>query len=257
MRRRLAPPLALAAALAGAAPTSAQTSPPTPVPVPARPVLAARLVLCTTGPDAADRAASFMASMPQIASTKRMWMRFDLVERTSQTGWEPVQVPKWGQWERSDPGRPGFIYTKRVEGLPGPGAYRAVVHFRWYGAGSRLLRSAQRTTKACTQPDPRPDLRAGALTAAAGPQAGSTVYQLVVRNAGLGPAGPFDTTLSVAGSPAVTQRLEGLDAGAQQVVSFTAQRCAPGSTLHFALDARDEVVEVVETDNVVDRPCPF
>jgi hypothetical protein len=40
-------------------------------------------------------------------------------------------------------------------------------------------------------------------------------------------------------------------------VTFVAPRCAPGSTLRFALDAEDEVEESVEGDDVVERACPF
>jgi hypothetical protein len=58
--------------------------------------------------------------------------------------------------ERADPGRPGFIYTKRVEGLTGPAVYRAVVRFRWSDADGHVLRRARRVTGGCRQPGPAP-----------------------------------------------------------------------------------------------------
>ena len=257
MRCRVAAPVAVVTVLGtAAAGAHAQAQPPAP-PGP-RPSLAAKLVQCAVGPDAADRSATFTGSMPLIAGAQQMWMRFDLFQRTPGTlRWSRAAVPKWGQWQRSEPGRPGFIYTKRVEGLSGPATYRAVVRFRWYAAQGRLLRSSQRTTRACSEPDPRPDLHAEQLTATAGPEAGSAVYQLVIRNRGLGPAAAFDTTLTVAGQPPVIQRLAGLDAGAEQVLDFTASRCAPGSTVLIEVDARDEVIEADEADDMVTLPCPF
>lgn len=259
MRRRLAAPLAIAAGLAAAAPAAhAQSTAPGGTTAPAKPPLSAKLVQCTTGPDASDRAAVFTGSMPQIAHGQRMWMRFDLYERTPRLSrWTHVGVPTWARWERSQVGVPGFIYTKRVEGLDGPASYRVRVRFRWYSARGRLLRATQRTTAACRQPDPRPDLHAGRLTATDGPRPGTAVYQLVVRNRGLGPAGPFDTTLAVGAQAPLAQRLAGIDAGMQEIVGFTAPRCVPGSSLHIVLDARDEVLEADEADDAVTRACPF
>ncbi|HEU4978401.1 MAG TPA: CARDB domain-containing protein [Solirubrobacteraceae bacterium] len=259
MRRRLAVPFAVAAGLAAAAPAAhAQSTAPGGTTAPARPPLSAKLVQCTTGPDASDRAASFTGSMPQIAHGARMWMRFDLFERTPQLRrWAHVAVPVWARWERSQAGVPGFIYTKRVEGLDGPAAYRVRVRFRWYSVHGRLLRATQRTTRGCRQPDPRPDLHAGRLTGTDGPQPGTAVYQLVVLNRGLGPAGPFDTTLAVGSQAPLTQRIAGIDAGMREIVGFTAQRCAPGSSVRVVLDARDEVLEADEGDDAVTRDCPF
>jgi hypothetical protein len=251
MRRRLAAPLALAALAAAAPAAHAQGA------APPRPPLAARLVQCTTGPDATDRSATFSASMPLIAHAQRMWMRFDLFERSAGGRWSRVAVPKWGQWERSDAGPPGFIFTKRVEGLSGPASYRAAVRFRWYSSHGRLLREVRRVTGACRQPDPRPDLHAGRLTAAAGDQPGVAIYQLVVRNRGIAPASAFDTTLTVAGATPAVTRVSGLDPGMEQIVGFAAPRCAPGSTVRIVLDARHEVDEADEADDTLTRPCPF
>src|SRR3954451_18760987 len=155
--RRLAP-LVCSAAVAivvasAAAPALAQERPH------------ARLVRCTTGATPAARTATFTARMPAAAGTNRMWMRFDLLQRMAgQAEVAAVGVPAWGVWERSERGRTAFIFTKKVRGLRAPGAYRARVRFRWYDARGRIQRRAQRVTRPCRQPDPRPDLRAGALS---------------------------------------------------------------------------------------------
>jgi hypothetical protein len=246
--RRLAPLIAL---LAVAAPAVAQAQ---------APPLRAKVSSCQSGPQLADRTATFTGSMPKITGTKRMWMRFDLQQLIPPaTAYATVKAPGLGVWQKSgSTPSSGFVFTQRVQALAAPGTYKAVVHFRWYGPGGKLLRTAKRTTPTCRQPDQRPDLRAGELVASSGPVPDQATYILAVRNAGRGDAGPFDVGLSVGGIDQPAQRmLSGLDAGAEDTVTFVAPRCAPGSNLRFTLDARGEVAEASEADNVVLRPCPF
>lgn len=223
----------------------------------ARPPLQARLVACTTGAAAAARRATFTASMPAVRGAARMAMRFDLLQRgPGDPAFARVALPAWGLWQRSDPGRTGFIYTRTVRALRAPGAYRAIVRFRWYGADGRVLRRARRLTAICRQPDPRPDLRAGALAAAPGLGAGSVTYLLTVTNAGGGPAGPFAVALTTAGMPQPPVAVDRLPAGESRIVELAGPRCAPGSNVRFVLDAGGAVAEADEADDVVDRPCP-
>jgi hypothetical protein len=222
-----------------------------------RPPLQARLVSCTTGPTASARVAAFTASMPALARTARMWIRFDLLQRMpGEARFATVALPAWGRWERSQVGRAGFIYTKRVRALRAPGAYRARVRFRWYDARGGVQRRAQRVTKTCRQPDPRPDLRAGALAVAPGLGPSSATYLLTVRNAGRGAARPFDVVLSAGGMPQPPVHVDGLAAGATRVVDVPGPLCDVGSTLRFVLDAGAAVAESDEADDVVDRACP-
>jgi hypothetical protein len=246
--RRLATLLCTAAAPLAAAPAAhAQHRPP----------LQARLMGCATGATAAARTAAFTASMPARSGTRRMWIRFDLLQRVpGDAEYAPVALPAWGRWERSQPGRAGFIYTKRVRGLRAPGAYRARVRFRWYDARGRIQRRAARLTQTCRQPDPRPDLRAGALTVAPGLGPATVTYLLAVRNSGGGPAGPFDVVLNAGGMPQPPVRIAGLGAGESRVVSLPGPQCAAGATLRFVLDAGGVVAESGEADDVVDRACP-
>jgi hypothetical protein len=225
------------------------------------PPLRVKLAACQSGPAAAARTATFVGSMPAVKGTKRMWMRFALLARTPPgTRYVAMKVPKLGVWQKSSPGRTssGFVFTQRVQALAAPGAYRALVHFRWYDKAGRLLRSTTRESSTCKQPDQRPDLRAGVLEALRGPQPGQATYQLAVRNDGHMAAGPFDVVLTVAGAEQPAQRvLGGLAPGASFTVTFLAPRCVPGSTLRFELDAEDEVDKSGELDDVVERACPF
>jgi hypothetical protein len=225
------------------------------------PPLRVKLAACQSGPAAADRTASFVGSMPSIAGTKRMWMRFDLYARVAPaTEFSAVKAPKLGVWQKSAAGKvsSGFVFTQRVQGLTAPGSFRAQVRFRWYGKGGKLLRSATRTSATCKQPDQRADLRAGTLDAVRGPGLDQATYQLEVRNDGHTAAGPFDVALTVGGAEQPAQRVSGgVAAGGSATVTFVAPRCVPGSTLRFELDAEDEVEESGELDDVVERACPF
>jgi CARDB len=246
--RRLAAIACLLAPLAAAAAASA---------APQGPPLQARLVACSTGASAAARRATFTASMPAVARAARMAMRFDLLQRMEgDAEFARVGLPAWGRWERSQPGRTGFIWTKTVRALRAPGAYRARVLFRWYDASGRVVRRARRVTPVCRQPDPRPDLRAGALAAAPGLAANSVTYLLSVRNAGRGAAGPFAVALAGAGMPQAPVTVAGLAPGESRVVELAGPRCAPGSTVRFALDPANAIAESDEADDVVDRACP-
>jgi hypothetical protein len=224
------------------------------------PPLRAKLTACQSGPGVGDRTATFTGSMPTIKGTRRMSMRFDLFQRIPPGGdFAAIKVPGLGVWQKSSPGRKsGFVFKQRVQGLAAPGEYKAAVRFRWYGKGGRLLRSTKRETPVCAQPDQRPNLRAGALDAARGPQPDQATYALVVFNDGRTATGPFDVVLNVAGADQSAQRVAaGLAAGGEQTLTFVAPRCQPGSTLRFTLDARREVPESVESDDIVERACPF
>jgi hypothetical protein len=186
-----------------------------------------------------------------------MAIRFDLLQRgPGDAAFARVTLPAWGRWERSEPGRTGFIYTKTVRALRAPGAYRASVRFRWYAPDGRVVRRARRLTRICRQRDPRPDLQAGALTTAPGLGPGTVTYLLTVRNAGHGAAGPFAVRLATAGMPQSPVAVAGLAPGESRVVELAGPRCVPGATVRFVLDPANAVVESDEADDVVDRSCP-
>ncbi|MGZ4267775.1 MAG: CARDB domain-containing protein [Solirubrobacteraceae bacterium] len=239
--RRALPVLPLVLVLALAAPAGAQSSAVVP--------LRASLISCS----AASRTAVFAGSMPAIAGTRVMAMRFDLQSRPDAGAtWAPVRVPGLGIYKRSSSGQTGFVFTQRVQALAAPGVYRAVVRFRWYGRGGHVLRVARRTTGTCTQPDPRPDLRPGLLTATLLPDGQTARYALAVINAGRSDAGGF--AVDVAGMRA---QVPGLSAGEQTTVTVDAPRCAPGTTVAVRVDPAMQVDEADEADDAVQRACPL
>lgn len=223
--------------------------------IPAPPLRAA-LMSCRTGPEPADRYAVFSASMPGSDRAARMWLRFDLyLRRPGHRLWHHLDVPKWGLWQKSAPGVPGLVAAKRVDALAPPASYRAFVRFRWYDDSGRIVRSARRITRVCRQPDPRPDLELGAVSATpAGPE--TARYAVVVRNTGQSAAGPFALALTAGDAEQPATPVDGLAAGDERPVTIEGPRCAPGGTIGIALDPENMVDEVHEPAGPVIRPCP-
>ncbi|HMJ36032.1 MAG TPA: CARDB domain-containing protein [Baekduia sp.] len=217
--------------------------------------LAAKTTACTTGEQETSRAATFTGSMPAVAGTRRMQMRFVLVQRLGETGpFARVEVPGWGSWEKSDPGRPGFVFTKRVAALAAPASYRAQITFRWVDRKGHALRTTTRTTSTCVQPDPRPDLVLGGLDIA--PKgADQAVYTLAVDDDGRAAAGAFTVTIAVDGVLQPPLTLGPLAAGERGHGTIVGARCSAGSTITVTVDSGDAVDESAEDDDTVQRPC--
>ena len=104
---------------------------------------------CASGAFEEDRFAEFTATMPALAGTQRMAMRFSLYERGDR-GWVRLRrVPGFDRWERSERRRSGFVFTKRVEALEVGERYMARVRFRWYDSDGDVQRRATRRSRSC------------------------------------------------------------------------------------------------------------
>ncbi len=227
----------------------AQTADPTD-----RPPLSASVETCATDALPAGRVASFVGSMPTITGDERMRMRFGL-ERLGprDARWRRVRgVPAFGTWETAEPGRAGFVFHKRVEGLLIPASYRVVVHFRWEAAGGRVVRRALRRSGACSQPDLRPNLVPGTLTAIFDARPGLAVYSLVVRNSGRSASGPFRVRVGGAGVA-----VAGIGAQQQRTVLVVSPICLAGTTTLAEVDVDGQVDEARERGNAAARRCPL
>jgi hypothetical protein len=220
--------------------------------------LAAKVADCTTGADDSERAAAFTGSMA-AAGAKRMQMRFLLMQRPGpgpKGTWKKVAIPEWGDWEKADPGRSAFVFTKRIEALTAPAAYRVVITFRWKDAKNHALRTTTRTSPTCEVADPRPDLELAGLDAVAA-GSGRAVYTLAVSNEGHSTAVPFAVTVTVGGVTSDPVIVGPLDAGDRLNAAVGAPRCAAGTTITVTLDVANAVDESDEAGNVVQRPCPL
>jgi hypothetical protein len=109
---------------------------------------------CETGAAVDDRFAVFRASMPADAPAVRLAMNFTLQQRPiGDDSFDEVDdVDTFGVWQKSATGAPGYIASKRVEGLAPGVSYRVVVRYRWYSKTGKVLRTAKRTSAQCRQP---------------------------------------------------------------------------------------------------------
>jgi hypothetical protein len=248
MDRRL---IVAALVLAGAAPAAAHAAP---VAAATPPKLGATLETCTTSPLPVERIASFVGAMPARANAPRMRMRFDLERRrTGERRWRRLRAAGFGVWEHSDPMVAGFVFTKRVTGLPAPASYRARVSFAWLAADGAAVKRASARTRACRQPDLRANLVPGALSAVLDlQQPGMAVYTLVVRNTGRSAAAAFSVLVG-AGSAEVGE----LGPGEERAVPVVAPACLSLLPVVVRVDADRRIDESQERGNGARRPCPL
>ena len=237
--------LAVLALCAWAAPAGAQERLP----------LRATLASCTAGPKSKDRVAVFTASMPALAGTSRMRMRFDLEERSAKRGWRRIEAPRFTGWVRSkSSGASGLVYTKRIERLRQGRTYRSVVRFRWYDEDGRLQKAATRRTAPCEQPDQRPDLRIDGLTVTPLGD-GMARYAITIVNDGLTGADDFTVGLTTPAGDA-TRTVAGLAAGDRTTVEIRLGSCSPTDKVEATADVKDTVDESDERHNRYLTFCP-
>ena len=214
-----------------------------------------RLRACEAALEPSGRVAVFEGRMARAERGQRLQMRFALQVRTpGGAGWRPVAAAGFGTWYTAARNVARWTYEKRVEDLLAPASYRAEVRFRWRDGDGRIVRRATVVSGICRQPDPRPDLRAGALTLL--PAQGAAVrYQVPVRNAGRNPAGPAELTLEAAGN-VLTAPVPPLAPGGQTTVQARGPACSLGSAVVLTLDPSGRIDEAGEEDNRRVIACP-
>ena len=245
MRKTACTAGALLVALLAAVPAAAQT-------VPTKGTLEA----CHTGVNPLDRYAIFSAQVGRYTKTRTLQIRFDLLQRLpGAKTFRPIAAPGLGVWSSST--KDVYRYRKTVAGLQAPGAYRAVVRFRWLAANGSVQRTAHRRTGICTQPDPGVNLLVGAVRAQS-IGSGRDRYLVTIRNSGHADAGTFDVAFALNDASQPDETVEGLGAGASTTVTFTAPACGSGDQITVHVDPQGRVQQTDRTDDqkVVDCPVP-
>ncbi len=205
---------------------------------------AATVTLTSCQPDA--RAAEFEARMDKAAGSARMKLRFSLEARKPGRAWRRVAAPELGGWRTAAAETTRYISSRRVTQLVGPSSYRAVVRFKWVDAGGRTVASAKVRSKACWQPDHRPNLKLRALSIE-----GRSHYVALVANTGRSPSGAFDLQLS--GLPALA--VPELQPGEERLVEADGPVCEPGTRVRAIADPLDLIDERNERDNAFTLRC--
>src|SRR3954466_13822051 len=174
---------------------------------PAHAAAPAKVMLTSCSPG--ERAAEFEARMGKIEGASRLKMRFSLqVRRSGQKAFHRVAAPGFRSWTTAEPGKTSWVFSRRVEALVGPARYRALVRFQWLDADGKALAHAKRASRACRQPDHRPNLKLKALT-----REGRHRYVALVVNNGRSASGPFDLQVAVGTTLLQPVAVAGLEPG--------------------------------------------
>jgi hypothetical protein len=161
-------------------------------------------------------------------------------------------------WRRSEAGVKIYKYVRQVTDLPAPGAFRAVVLFRWIGEKGRVIKRTVRRTSVCVQPDERPKLVVDRVVASAVTGSpGRAVYRVVVRNDGHSSAGAFGVALSVGGVAQRPLSVPSLAPGARTVLETQGPTCTAGSQVEVALDPGHQVPEAPGGGQSDTLACPL
>jgi hypothetical protein len=226
----------------------------------------ARLAACHRSATLDQRVATVSTWMRPIANGRHLAVKLDLWERRSGEHWAPrTDVPGLGSWVTpNDAGvgsRPGdvFKYRQAVGRLEVPATYRFHVTFHWLDADGDVVRSAERTTAVCRQPDLRPDLVLRSVEAR--PAGGDSVrYVVRVGNEGESALARATVAATLPGDSAPglhTRTVRALAAGATAVIRFTGPGCAAGEQpASFVADPSNLVEESDETNNGLTAVCP-
>jgi CARDB protein len=249
--RRTAGALGTTLALACASGAHAYAAPP------ASQLATATLSHCVAAVDEPDRSATFAGQVLASADTTRMAVRVEVQERLGgEAYFHTVSAPGLGVWRASQPGVKIYKFYRQVTNLPAPAEFRARIDFRWLGAKGRLIRHTSRLTPTCEQPDERPKLTVGEVSATA-VDAQTADYQIALRNEGRAASGTFTLALSVDGAPQPPLAVESLQPQSSLILAVTAPRCAPAGQLAVEPDPGHQVAEAPAGGLPRSFPCPL
>lgn len=260
---------ALTAALAGAIALvvltgsgSAASTTPSP-PAPPRAQLAR--FSCVHGLDPIARTVSIQSVMRPLPGTRKLAVRFDLLQRLpGAPAWTVVQVGDLGTWRTpSDPtlGRlPGDVWRlgKTVIDLDAPAAYQFRVTFRWTGAHNQVLGTAVRRSRTCRERELRPDLLVQSITIS--PIAGhpdQRLYTAVIADQGATGAGPFQVLFAPGNAmPPTIRTVTFLRAGQSRQESFVGPVCDAANPPTVTADSTAQVDDYDRSNNQLAATCP-
>ena len=194
-----------------------------------------------------ERTAAFEARMERIGGAVRMKLRFTLEAHRPGRAWKRVVAPELGGWRSADPQTTRFISERRVTQLTGPSHYRVLVRFRWIDEDGETFAKATRRSRACWQPDHRPNLKPRELLLEDGGR-----YLVLVANTGRSASGAFDLELT----GLLPLAVDDLEPGEERWVEATGPQCEPGHVITATADPLDLVDERNERDNALSARCP-
>jgi hypothetical protein len=216
---------------------------------PAQAAQPAKVVLTDCAPK--ERAAEFEARMGKVDDAVRLRMRFALqVRKAGQKSFHRIPAPGFRSWTTAEPGKTSWVYSRRVEALLGPARYRAQVRFQWLDADGKTIARAKRHSRACFQPDHRPNLKVKTFS-----REGKRRYAALVVNNGRTASGPFAVQLAVGSTLVEPVTVASLEPGTKRLVTLRGPVCDPGTSVTGTADPLDLVDERSEADNALTIAC--
>jgi hypothetical protein len=221
--------------------------------------------VCQKALDPPNRSVSIQAVMRPLAATRRLAVRFDLLERTPDSAAATVvHAQGLGVWiTPTDPTlgqRPGDVWrvNKSVLNLDAPARYAFRVTYRWTGLHGELLGTAIKYSRTCRQRELRPDLLVQSITVSAiSGHLQNDLYTAVIANQGLTPAGPFEVLFAPGdASVPITRTVQLLRPSASKRIEFVGPACDADSPPTVTVDATDEVNDFNRANNVMTAVCP-
>jgi hypothetical protein len=219
---------------------------------------------CTRSLDPGARAVAVKATMRPLTGTRKMAMRFELLQRSPGLPAQEVSGGDLGVW-RTPPSPtlgqlPGDVWRlqKSVYNLAVPFNYQFRVTFRWTGLHGKVLGTSTRVTHNCRQRELRPDLTVSsiAVSAIAG-HPKKELYTAVIANQGLTGAGPFQVLFAPGDSSApTTDTITFLGAGKTRTLTFTGPACDATNPPTVSADSASQVDDFDRSNNVVAATCP-
>ena len=197
--------------------------------------------------------AVFHGRMRRVKESRRMGMRFTLLERTGDEGFLPVPAPKLGKWHRSRSGVAAFGYRQIVRNLAKGSVYAMRVDFRWWDGEGDVVKRSRKRSATCPGPDALPNLRVRVTGVKKTAAEDSDRYFVKVMNLGSAPAANVPVALTVDGAPGGSATVPLLYAKSSRVVSIRAPECE-GYTEAEA-DPDGLIAETNELDNTHRLAC--
>lgn len=198
-------------------------------------------------------AAGFRGSMRALPGTRRMAMRFVLLERLGRRPFVALQAPGLGRWQTSRSGAGRFRVTQPVQGLLPGGHYRAQVSFRWLGADGRVLSRTQRRSSVCALPGTPPNLTIAGFIERPGPVDGTSIFSIEVVNESDIAYDGLELSLRVDGSELDRVEVNALLPRERRTVQITGPPCRRRFRVELAVG---QVREADLTDNGRGGRCP-
>jgi len=219
---------------------------------------------CTHAQDPGARAVGVTATMRPLTGTRRMAIRFELLQRSPGLPVQEVNSGDLSVWRTpANPtlGQlPGDVWRlqKSVYNLDVPFAYQFRVSFRWTGLHGKVLGTATRFTRTCHQRELRPDLAVRSIAVAPIPgHPNKNLYTAVIANQGVTGAGPFQVLFAPGDTSApTTDTVSFLGAGKTRTLAFVGPSCDAANPPTVSADAASQVDDFDRSNNVLAATCP-